>query len=244
MVLAQAMDESAAIACGIVLFVLGFAHGAADEDGGAIAPLRLAQLPAYLAIGLAGVALFLASPLLALALFLLLSAWHFGTTRETGDVQTRIAVALLAIGGSALVQREETAGVFDAITGSGVPAVFMTGLAFLGAAGAVLAIYALIARKSGCIQAAGSLALVSLFHPVLAVGAIFLLAHALPVQRAQIARHGASNVRRAVRWATGGALLGTGALVAWVAISPAALPLAVALAMGMAIPHMLLDRVA
>ena len=222
---------------------MGFAHGAADETREGIAPVGFAQVPAYLVIGLAGLALFIASPLVGLALFLLLSAWHFATARETGARAARGAVALLAVGGSALLRPNETAAVFAAITGGSIPSAFMLTLACAGATGAALAIIALFRRERGGATAIVALALAALAQPVLAVGAIFLLAHALPVQREQVARHGAARVRKAVRWPTAAAALATLLLIVWVLSSPASLPYAVALAFGMAIPHMLLDRV-
>ena len=232
----QLAGTGPAIALGLAFFIAGLPHGAADDDGRRIARWKPLGIAVYLLVA-ASLALFaLAQPLAALVVFLLLSAWHFAT-HEPGLYGW--AIGLTAIGGSALWQGEATAAVFAAVTGAPVPGAMMMALAAVGGTGLVLA--ALSARR----DPAGSVLLLAapaLLHPVLAVGLIFLAAHAAPVLASQMQRYGVGNVARAV-WPTAlAAALGSAALIAAVLLGWTALPLAAAFAIALATPHMLLDR--
>ena len=236
----QWVGEGAAIALGLVFFLLGVSHGAGDEQGGRIRPYRLAGAAAYVVAGLAVAALFVAVPLAGLTLFLLLSAWHFAHS-SGGTLARRLGFALTAIGGSALWQRGETARVFEAILGMAVPEGWMIALAALGSAGLLLAAWSLGKRWRDPVLFSTLVATV-LLHPVLAVGFAFAAGHALPIQRAQIRRHGWRDVLAAEGATTGLAVTGALAIAAFVLTGHLALPLAAALAFGMATPHMLSER--
>ena len=218
------------------------AHGAGEEEDGGIARLGWAQAAAYIVVGIAVAGLFLALPLAGLVLFLALSAWHFARSDCRMGQAARLAIAALAIGGSALFQPQTTAQVFTAAMGEPAPVLLVRLLALAGVAGAGAALYALFRNQRGCGEAMLALGATALLHPVLAVGLVFLLGHALPIQRRQLRRYGSAAVTRAVLWPTllaiaGAALLAAGVLSGWLA-----LPVAAALAFGLATPHMLTDR--
>ncbi|GGD58113.1 hypothetical protein GRI62_01690 [Erythrobacter arachoides] len=237
---AQIAGEGAAIVLGLAFFLAGTAHGAGDEQGGAIRPWSAVGAAGYVVAGLAVAALFVAAPLAGLSLFLLLSAWHFA--RSTGGTRARqLAFALTAVGGSALWQVEGTGAIFAAVVGTHIPAIWMTGLAMLGGAGLLLAALALSKRWRDPLLWS-VLAATALLHPVLAVGYAFLAGHALPLQEGQFRRHGWRQVLAAQGPTTALAVLGAAAIAALVLTGNLALPLAAALAFGMAAPHMLSER--
>ncbi|KLE32360.1 hypothetical protein AAW00_12985 [Aurantiacibacter luteus] len=239
-VAAQLAGGGAAIALGLAFFLAGTAHGAGDEQGGTIRPWNVIGAAGYVVAGLAVAALFVAAPLAGLTLFLLLSAWHFA--RSTGGTRARqVAFALSAVGGSALWQTGRTEAIFAAVLGMPIPGVWMTGLAILGGAGLLLAAWALGKRWRDPLLWS-VLAATALLHPVLAVGFAFLAGHALPMQQAQVRRHGWRAVLAAQGPTTALAVLGAAAIAALVLTGHLALPLAAALAFGMATPHMLSER--
>ena len=230
------------LAAGLVFFALGLAHGAGDEGQGGMARIALVHAGAYLLTGAAVAALFLAAPLAGLALFLALSAWHFARSDCAFAPVTRYAIAGLAVGGSALFRPDATDAIFATIIGESVPVNALRLLALLGLGGAACALYALLRGAKGFGHAVVALAATIAFDPVLAVGLIFLIAHAVPVQQRQIAAHGKAAVWRAVALPTAIALLGAAAIAAFVLTGHLALPIAIALAFGMATPHMLTEQ--
>ena len=239
---AQLYSGMAPLVVGLALFAAGLAHGAGEEEDGTIRAFGAIHVAAYLLVGAAVAALFLAAPLAGLALFLALSAWHFAHSDGSFGPHARTAIAALAVGGSALLRPRGTRRVFELATGGEVPPEFVTLLGVAGAVGLALAALALWKNQRGCGEAAIAAGAVLLFDPVLAVGTIFLVGHAIPVQRRQIARYGARAVWRAVALptlvATGGAL----ALALAVTFGWLPLGIAVALAFGLATPHMLTER--
>lgn len=239
---AQAFGEGPAIAAGLACFLLGLPHGAADENGGRIAAYRLHHAAAYLLSGAALAALFLAAPLAALAVFLLLSAWHVGRS-ETGGSASDWATAALLIGGSALFRSGDTADTFAMLTGQAIPAAFMAALGMIGAIGCVLAMVAAWRRECEWPLVAGCLMAALVFHPVLAAGLIFLIAHAAPVQRRQITEYGVAETWAAIRWPLALAAIGSIALAIAALQGLLALPVLAALAFGIATPHMLAERI-
>ena len=241
-VVAQIAGDGWAVLAGLVFFVMGLAHGAGDENEGGIARIKLVHAAAYLVTGAAVAALFLFAPLAGLALFLALSAWHFARSDCAFDPLTRYAIAGLAVGGSALFRPGETAEVFAVIVSGEVPALVIRVLALLGVAGTGGAAWALVKGLRGFGHAVIALAATVLFNPVLAVGLIFLTAHAIPVQQRQIANYGRSTVWRAVALPTLIATLGALGIAALVWTGHLALSIAIALAFGMATPHMLTER--
>jgi len=241
-VIAQIAGETWAMAAGLVFFVMGLAHGAGDENEGGIARIKLVHAAAYLVTGAAVAGLFLFAPLAGLALFLALSAWHFARSDCAFAPVTRYAIAGLAVGGSALFRPGETGDVFAVIVGVEVPTLVVRILALLGLAGTAAAGWALLKGLRGFGHAVIALAATVFFNPVLAVGLIFLTAHAIPVQQRQIANYGRRTVWRAVALPTLIATLGALLIAALVWAGILELPIAIALAFGMTTPHMLTER--
>lgn len=239
---AQALGQTAAIGVGLACFLAGLAHGAGDENGGRIAPYQLHHAVAYLLSGIALAALFLAAPLAALAVFLLLSAWHVAT----GDMLGRridYSIAALLIGGSALFRPGETGSIFAALTGQAMSASFMVPLAAVGAVGCAFAMVAAWRNETGWPVAAACAVAALAFHPVLAAGVIFLIGHAAPVQLRQLAAYGTAETWAAVRLPLalamiGSVAIGLAAMEGWLA-----LPVIAALAFGLVTPHMLAERI-
>ncbi len=242
-VIAQISGEAGAIAIGLAFFMLGFAHGAADEENGTIAPFGWASAAAYIMVGFAVVGLFLTLPLAGLALFLALSAWHFYHSDGGAGSAARLAISLLAIGGSALY-RDDLANVFGSILGYAPPPVFLGALVLSGVVGTAATLLALLRREQGALLALLAVMATMLLHPVLAVGLIFLTGHALPMQVRQIEEHGSRTVMGAALWTCALATIGAVALIALVIAGVVAIPVAAALALGMATPHMLTERLA
>ena len=241
---AQLLGRDTAIAFAITLFAAGIAHGAGDEQGSNISRYSLAQGFAYLLAGLAIAAVFVAWPLAGLTVFLLISAWHFARSGP-GAAAYRAGFAFTAIGGSALWNLTETAEAFRLVLGAEPPRAWMLTLAMLGAAGLVLASIALAHDRRWSLQNGvllASLAAMALFHPILAVGLAFILGHALPVQREQLRRYGIKQALIAQAPATGLAVIAILAIIVLVIMGWLSVPIAAALAFGMAPPHMLAER--
>ena len=241
-VIAQAAGGVWPVWLGLALFVAGLAHGAGDEQDGELKRIGLMHAAAYLIVGIGVGGLFMAAPLGGLAVFFALSAWHFARSDCRFEQATRLAIAGLAVGGSALFQTKLTAAVLMQATGAEVPDWFLRALAVAGFGGAGFAAYALIAGKRGFGHAVVALIATLLLHPVLAVGVIFLTAHAIPIQQRQAAAYGSGVVMRAIAIPTIIATLGAAAIAASVWSGLLAMPLAVALALGLATPHMLTER--
>ena len=227
---------------GLALFALGLAHGAGDEQDGRLASFTLVHAAAYIMVGLAVAGLFVAAPLYGLALFFALSAWHFARSECHFHLASRLAIAGLAIGGSALLRPAETAHVLTFVTGTDVPRNFLRFLAVAGGFGIVCAAYAFATNRRGFGHTIVAALAVWLLHPVLAVGLVFLTAHALPVQERQLRAYGGSDVARAVAVPTVIALVGGTGIALAVGTGWLSAQLAAALAFGMATPHMLTER--
>lgn len=239
---AQLMGNQIAITLGLALFVAGLAHGAGDENDNAIRVFRPVHVFAYIVAGSAVAAIFLLAPTAGITLFLALSAWHFARSDSAMHQTVRLAIAGLAIGGSALFRLDETAAVFIAIAGGPVTPLLAGVAAMLGAAGVGAAVWALARARRGAAHAIVALLATAFLQPVLAVGVIFLTAHAIPVQQRQIRRYGSAAVWHAVAVPTVIASLGAAAIAYAVWAGLMALPLAAALAFGLATPHMLTER--
>lgn len=225
----------------LCLFAAGILHGAAEEDEAGIHRYSLGHAAGYVAFAAAIGGLYLAAPVAGLCAFLGLSAWHFASGRCKFGPTSRYAIAGLAIGGSALFFPTQTAGVFAAITGQPIPDYFMQMLALVGIGGTACAGFALARNENGAGHALLAALFAMLAEPVMAVALIFFVAHAAPVQRSQIERHGLRDVLNA-SLATGLIALAGGfvlVVLAWSGMI--AIPVAVAIAFGMATPHMLAD---
>ena len=230
------------IALGCVLFLAGLAHGAGDEQEGTLKQYGVMQALAYVVVGLAVAGLVLVAPLAGLTIFFALSAWHFARSDCDLAPQTRYAIAGLAVGGSAVFRMDETQTILAAGLGQDIPGLFMQLLAIPGVLGAGFALYAFFTAKRGAGHAIVALLAMVLLQPVLAVGLTFLIAHAIPIQQRQIRNYGMGTVFRAVALPAGIATLGATALAALVVSQTLALTVAVALALGLATPHMLTER--
>ena len=230
------------IALGCILFLAGLAHGAGDEQEGTLKRYGLLQALAYVMVGLAVAGLVLVAPLLGLTIFFALSAWHFARSDCDLAPQTRYAIAGLSIGGSAAFRMDETGGILAAALGHEIPGLYMQLLAIPGVLGAGFALYAFFTGKRGAGHAIVALLAMVLLQPVLAVGLTFLIAHAIPIQQRQIRSYGVATVFRAVVVPAGIATVGAAALAGLVLSQTLALTVAVALALGLATPHMLTER--
>ena len=236
-IIAQLAGQGAAIWTGLALFLLGFAHGAAEEDSGTLRAPAPATIAFYIATGAAFAALYLVLPLVGLAAFLSLSCWHFARSDTGMPLAANASIALLAIGGSALFQPVAVGVVFSAMIGSAAPAWFFTVLAVAGFTGCALALASLRATTVPLLAATAC----ALLHPVLAVGTIFLAAHALPVQDGQARKQSWRDVVRAQAPATLAAMVGAALLLAVFLAGYMPLGWLVAAALGMALPHVLVD---
>ncbi len=236
------MGREWAIGAGLTFFLVGLAHGAGDENEGKIARITAVHGGAYLLTGAAVAGLFLFAPLAGLTLFLALSAWHFGRSDCAFSLITRYAIAGLAVGGSALFQPDTTAEVFAVIAAEDVPVNMIRVLALLGLIGSGCTLYAVMRGLRGFGHAVIVLASTALLYPVLAVGLIFLIAHAVPVQQRQVINYGRLAVWRAVALPSVVAVVGAVIMALLVVTGQLALPIAIALAFGMATPHMLTER--
>lgn len=232
---AQAAGPDAAIAAGLALFMAGLPHGVFGVVGSFLMT-RPGYILRYLALGAVAALAFLAAPILILVLFLALSAWHFGHEPVAGTRLRRVAIACLAIGGSALWRPGETAAVFAALCGTAVPNALTFSLAIIGALGTLAAFGQLLRRP---IDAAMLVILISpvLLHPVLATGAVFMLGHAGPVSVGIMRNQGWS-------WLPVGAivlisLVLAGGAVFVLPLPSAHLPYAAAAALAVIIPHLL-----
>ena len=239
-VAAQSIGQTAAIGMGLVFFLLGTAHGAGDEQDGAIRRFGVWAALAYIVAGLAIAAFFALMPLAGLTLFLSLSVWHFARSDPT-SLHRGLAFAALATGGSMLFRFAETAAIFAALVGELAPLPWLYVWAIIGAAGVGLAAVHLW-RHPRDLAIWMTLGAVALLHPVLAVGMAFLLGHALPLQREQVERHGLRAVIAAQGPTTLLAMLGAAALAALWLNGWLPLTLLAALAFGLATPHMLSER--
>lgn len=240
--IAQILGGAWPVWLGLTLFVVGLSHGAGDEQDGELKRIGLMHAAAYLIVGIGVAGLFLITPLGGLAVFFALSAWHFARSDCRFEQAARFAIAGLAIGGSALFQAKLTGMVLSDATGAEVPDWFLRALAVAGTFGSGFAAYSLFTGKRGFGHAVVALLAVLLLHPVLAVGLIFLTAHAIPIQQRQAAAYGPRTVLRAIAIPTGLATIGALAIVAGVGADLITMPLAVALALGLATPHMLTER--
>lgn len=240
--LAELAGPTIAVTTGLALFVLGLGHGAGDENEGVLRAYTLPLVVAYVVTALAIAALYVAWPLLGLSIFLALSAWHFARSDSGMARLPGVAIAALAVGGSVVLRPDTTAQVFGLVLGQEAPPSLMLVLALAGVAGLGLTGLGVALRRRGAAAAVLAAAACLVFHPVLAVGVIFLGMHALPVQRRQIARYGLAPVLRAITAPTLVATIAAGLMALAVWHGQLALELAIALAFGMATPHMLTER--
>lgn len=125
---------------GAAVIVLGLPHGALDSWIAARAGLYRRPLGwigfnlAYVLLALAVVVFWWLSPLLALSLFLLISAWHFAADwRATLPLWQRLSAGLALLGMPAVFHPEAVAGIFMTLSG-GEAAALAEGLRIIGLA--------------------------------------------------------------------------------------------------------------
>ena len=240
--IAEASGDRFAIWTGLALFLAGLPHGAGDEQDGQIRRISLAHALGYVIVAGAVTGLFLILPIAGLSLFIGLSGWHFARSECGLSPINRYAIAGLAIGGSALFKPEATRSVFAEVIAAQMPSIYVSILAISGLLGAGFALWAVARRERGFGRSLLALGAVALMHPVLAVGLIFLTAHAIPVQQRQASSYGQDSVLSAVAIPTVLAVAGAAIMIWGVTADAITVPVAIALSMGMATPHMLTER--
>ncbi|MEE4201480.1 Brp/Blh family beta-carotene 15,15'-dioxygenase [Erythrobacter sp.] len=239
--LAEGMGGAASMIVAAAFFLAGLAHGTLVERGGALFATSNPEATGYLVVAAAIAAFWLAAPLLGLALFLSLSAWHFAGEEAESPLATR-AIALIAVGGSALFQPEATRAVFADLTGAAIPPLFLWGVAAAGAVGVVMVLLTAVRREPPAILGVLALTAVAWLSPVLAVAFVFLALHALPVTSRLFDLYGVQSTFEASAPATLLALTGMGALALALGSGVLDSASAAALLIGLATPHMLVDR--
>ena len=240
--MAEVSGDRFAIWTGLALFLAGLPHGAGDEQDGQLRRISLAHALCYLLVGGAVTGLFLILPIAGLSLFIGLTGWHFARSECGLSPINRYAIAGLAIGGSALFQPQATQNIFADVIAAQIPSIYVGILAISGLLGAGLALWAMVRRERGLGYSLLALGAVVLTHPVLAVGLIFLTAHAIPVQQRQAAAYGKGRVLSAVAIPTFLAVSGAALMIWGVTVDAITVTVAVALSVGMATPHMLTER--
>ncbi len=239
--LAQVLGEAASMIVAAAFFLAGLAHGTIVERGGALFATSIPEGIGYLAVSAAVAALWLAAPLLGLALFLALSAWHFAGEEAGHPLATR-AIALMAVGGSALFQPDATSMVFAEITGAAIPRLLLWGVAASGAVGVALALLAAIKRERSAVLGMVAVAAVALLSPVLAVAFVFFALHALPVTMRLSETYGVRRTIEASAPTTILAIAGLSAIALALSAGLLVPAIAAGMAVGLATPHMLIDR--
>ena len=184
--------ETVSIAVGLAFFTAGLPHGFVRGTRSNPRLKRVWYWIAYLLGAALVVAAFLLAPIAALAAFLALSLVHFAMSHAHGDRLFNLAIGLLIVGGSALFQPSGTAAMLSAVAGQPVPPLLMSALVFAGAAGTALSALLCLSepkRHASLIVAVG---LMAALHPVLAVGGVFFLYHAAPIQHRAASAFGKS----------------------------------------------------
>ena len=237
----HALAPAVSVAAGLALFVLGVPHGAVERvrvDNQGSAETRhavpsLAYTALYLTVAGAVLAVWLAAPLPALALFLTVSAVHFGLSEPILR-----SAGLWVVAGSLVLWTGPTLDVFAQITGNASVADWAAPARGLGlAAGALLLLEA--ARKGDLAFAFMLLALFAVLPPVQAVAVYYFAVHS--VREWRVVGRERGSLRAALRlYAPFAApvILGGAATVAGVALGWIPLPLAAGLGVAVATPHM------
>ncbi len=243
-VFASALGDKAALACGAAFFLAGLGHGAAVEDTTGLRRYSLIEAGAYGVFALAIAAVCLVAPTAGLISFLALSAWHFsfahyGAGRSADNPIGALALGWIAIGGSAVFWPATTTQIFADIIGEPFPDWALVSLRALGVCGMLLGALAVLQRdEEAWMLILGVLATLA-FPPILAVGFVFFVLHAMPETRRQVARFGLKHVVRATFLPV--LLACVGAVIVGYYIVSGTIPfaLAAALAIGLATPHMI-----
>ena len=138
---------------GIFVAFLGIPHGAFDpfiaKSRGLwrTAPGLAAFIVVYVGLAMAVIALWILFPVVSLALFLLISAWHFGADWSP-HIVVRCAMGLVILGLPALASGEETAMIFQLLSGADAIPVQLW-LAVLGVGASIVLIGFSVATSTG-----------------------------------------------------------------------------------------------
>ena len=157
------------------LFLMGIPHGAIETQE------KISHVPGlhytflYLIFGILVFCSWLISPHYTLALFLILSAFHFGQSEKHYPL-----IGLWVVSGSMLFYPTETLGIFSYLTGEELNA---RSLLIVGRLVAVTVVTILIiqisTRRKEKIRALILIALIALLPPVSAVAVYFFIFHSL-----------------------------------------------------------------
>ena len=157
------------------LFLMGIPHGAIETQE------KISHVPGlhytflYLIFGILVFCSWLISPHYTLALFLILSAFHFGQSEKHYPL-----IGLWVVSGSMLFYPTETLGIFSYLTGEELNA---RSLLMVGRLVAVTVVTTLIiqisTRRKEKIRALILIALIALLPPVSAVAVYFFIFHSL-----------------------------------------------------------------
>ena len=157
------------------LFLMGIPHGAIETQE------KISHVPGlhytflYLIFGILVFCSWLISPHYTLALFLILSAFHFGQSEKHYPL-----IGLWVVSGSMLFYPTETLGIFSYLTGEELNA---RSLLLVGRLVAVTVVTILIiqisTRRKEKIRALILIALIALLPPVSAVAVYFFIFHSL-----------------------------------------------------------------
>ena len=138
---------------GIFVAFLGIPHGAFDpfiaKSRGLwrTAPGLAAFIVVYVGLAMAVIALWILFPVVSLALFLLISAWHFGADWSP-HIVVRCAMGLVILGLPALASGEETAMIFQLLSGADAMPVQLW-LMVLGVVASIVLIGFSVATSTG-----------------------------------------------------------------------------------------------
>ena len=167
------------------LFLMGIPHGAIETQE------KISHIPGlhytflYLVFGILVFCSWLISPHYTLALFLILSAFHFGQSEKHYPL-----IGLWVVSGSMLFYPTETLGIFSYLTGEELNA---RSLLMVGRLVAVTVVTILIiqisTRRKEKIRALILIALIALLPPVSAVAVYFFIFHSLGEMAKTVDQH-------------------------------------------------------
>ncbi len=214
------------------------------EDATGLRRYSLVEAIAYGVFALAITAVCLVAPTAGLISFLALSAWHFtlaysGAGNSADSSIGALALGWIAIGGSAVFWPMTTAEIFAEIVSQPFPDWALVILRGLGACGMLLGGIAVLQRDTQAWMLILAVFATLAFPPILAVGFVFFVLHAMPETKRQMERFGVKHVLRSTLLPVLLACLG--AVIIGYCIVSGMVPLAVAaaLAIGLATPHMI-----
>ncbi|MBF7142930.1 MULTISPECIES: Brp/Blh family beta-carotene 15,15'-dioxygenase [Pseudomonas] len=166
---------------------LGLLHGASDLK--LVLPARRFRfVGCYLAVALISLACWQVASTLALALFLLMSIWHFAHEDDLFPHRvTSLAVAMFIVGGPALLHGEAVAQLLAAAMGPQVPAETGVVVSTLLAAGGAVALPILLwaAWQRRCLWMMATLAGITVAPPLIGFALGFYCLHAAPQTHAR-----------------------------------------------------------